>query len=751
LQIRAGLVGMAMAFFACGDAFAQQRSLPADSVPPSLRSFASDAELQRYLASVFALASRAAVSEDSARGAACGSYFRVLRRSPSREISASSRAAGVVVHARLQDTSGRSIPNASIEIDGTGIRAISNADGEATLRIRVEPMSPSGVTTVTSKLIGYRFVRGSFKAFPGDTVDIEATHCVQALRLQQPVSNSGARSAPEYRVDGDPPPDVEQGATARVVGRFLVILRRGRLFVIDLETGKRTGHSLRPAGVIDVPEEGLDSQSLRYEKVFAYGNRIIVWGRRYFGRGIDIASFTLGHNGNLFRDATYQIRVDCDNDCEPSFLAGRLVFHRAIPISLKSDEPYASLPAIRRWTREATEKDFHQLVTPSSVFRFSNDSSFGRHVAVHAITVCDARSAELTCQTRALIGPSSDAFYVSPSAAYIWTESSQSHSKAAPGTQSTSMLARVPLGGSTPTGLRVSGSPTDASSFREEDGKTLRVFVRLNGETSDTPDSAGHTAALLRVSLADFGDGTHAASAGDYRTLPTVEGNSFENRFVGKWLIYGIGHADYIMDESMFSSTLFAVRVDGGEPLRFRLPHMMDRMYVAGSISITIGSSSKMELIASALNLTDDLVHAKEFAVPPPARGHLELAAFAAPDDVTGKSVIGVTVRRHWHDDPPSRVLSRNSTEILFLRIADGRLTQVGAIQPRSQIFTADGADACIGSCEAWYGYARAIFVRDRIFALVGYELVEAGITHGRLVELQRLDFSPRKVLHKRQ
>ena len=49
----------------------------------------------------------------------------------------------------------------------------------------------------------------------------------------------------------------------------------------------------------------------------------------------------------------------------------------------------------------------------------------------------------------------------------------------------------------------------------------------------------------------------------------------------------------------------------------------------------------------------------------------------------------------------------------------------------------------CIASCVDWYGNARPIFLGGRVFALMGYELVEGALAGGRISERRRVDFSP--------
>ena len=51
--------------------------------------------------------------------------------------------------------------------------------------------------------------------------------------------------------------------------------------------------------------------------------------------------------------------------------------------------------------------------------------------------------------------------------------------------------------------------------------------------------------------------------------------------------------------------------------------------------------------------------------------------------------------------------------------------------------------DDCQASCTDWYGNARPLFLGDRVFALMGYELVEGRVSAGRIREVQRLSFAP--------
>ena len=51
--------------------------------------------------------------------------------------------------------------------------------------------------------------------------------------------------------------------------------------------------------------------------------------------------------------------------------------------------------------------------------------------------------------------------------------------------------------------------------------------------------------------------------------------------------------------------------------------------------------------------------------------------------------------------------------------------------------------DACRASCVDWYGNSRPLFVRGRIMAMLGYELVEGTLKEGRMQEMRRVNYSP--------
>ena len=78
----------------------------------------------------------------------------------------------------------------------------------------------------------------------------------------------------------------------------------------------------------------------------------------------------------------------------------------------------------------------------------------------------------------------------------------------------------------------------------------------------------------------------------------------------------------------------------------------------------------------------------------------------------------------------------------MVLRNPGGAYRPLGERDARAEGSADDG---CLASCVDWYGNARPLFLRGRTFALLGYEIVEGRVEDGRLREVQRVSYAPRR------
>ena len=250
MLIRSALVGIFLAFLARGQLFAQQPSSPANGVAPSLRSFRSDAELASYLKRIAALAAAAQEREDSGWGALCGSKFSVTRRSKLQSQTRTS-SANAAIRVILSDTAGRKVSGANLDVGDANIRATTDDSGHALLVIPADKISESHRMSLMSRGMSYKFRRGYFNVYAGDTLDVEISLCNYSPVLQEAVSTSGGSGRAQANF-APAEQGVDEGDDVSALGRFLLILRRGRLYSFDLGPDSRHGRAMRLIGFMNL-------------------------------------------------------------------------------------------------------------------------------------------------------------------------------------------------------------------------------------------------------------------------------------------------------------------------------------------------------------------------------------------------------------------------------------------------------------------------------------------------------------------
>jgi hypothetical protein len=328
---------------------------------------------------------------------------------------------------------------------------------------------------------------------------------------------------------------------------------------------------------------------------------------------------------------------------------------------------------------------------------------------------------------------------VSPKSVYVWTADWPWHSW--PGHPLPAMLYRLPLDGSAPSGLAVAGSPVDQFSFLESEDKHLNVLVRADaaGDAMWSAEWTGYgpigSMALFRVPLDRFDDGTAEARGEWYRSLPAPAAGTFHNRFVGEHLIYGTGNGWGIPVND--SSTAFVVPWKGGEVARLALSHGVDRIEVMGDDAVIVGEG-KGSLHFSAVRLGDRPVVAQHYAIDNASQGELRSHGFFYKADGRSSGILGLPVREGVR--PGYEHLIYGSASIVFLRNGGREFSRLGSLASSDD---RPEDDSCKASCVDWYGNARPIFLRGRIFALLGYELVEGAVQRDAIREIQRADFAP--------
>ncbi|MDO9115055.1 MAG: beta-propeller domain-containing protein [Polaromonas sp.] len=534
---------------------------------------------------------------------------------------------------------------------------------------------------------------------------------------------------------------VDEGGIVKVHGKHLVILRRGRLFTVDVDR-----HQLLPVSSINAYAPDVNPSGAWYDEMMVSGNTVAVIGYSYSRGGTELGLFNIDDAGKLSYRATYHVRSSdyySSRNYASRLIGSELILYTPIPLNVWHADPAARLPAMRRWQPGATPADFKRIADATRIYRTDEPLNPQEGITLHTIVRCDLALPELDCRSSAVLGPAGRVFYVSSRAVYVWTTRNQ-RDAASGRVASQSAVFRLPLDGAAPSMLKTQGSPIDQMSFLEGDDGYLNVLLRANGNGDGMwrGESSGGNLSLLRVPVRDFGDGHTRAGEQAYTRLPAAGDGSLQNRFVGQRLLYGAGSGWRRPAPGTVGQLQVVHVTDRARTETLTLPHGVDRIEALGADAIAVGTDGQ-DLHFSSVQLAPRARVAGRYVQAQAAQGETRSHGFFyKPDDATS-GVVGLPVRgagqggyRQLWDEPAG---------MLYLRNSRLKLSGIGSLASRPGVGRDDG---CRASCTDWYGNARPIFLRNRVFALLGYELVEGRILtapggSGRLVETRRISFAP--------
>ncbi|HTN28565.1 MAG TPA: beta-propeller domain-containing protein [Burkholderiales bacterium] len=525
---------------------------------------------------------------------------------------------------------------------------------------------------------------------------------------------------------------VDEGGIVKLHGDHLVILRRGRLFTVRV--GDR---DLKPVSAVDAFAPDVNPSGAWYDEMLIAENKIVVIGYSYARGGTEVGIFEISPTGALSYKATWHLRSNdyySSRNYASRLIGNKLIFYTPLYLNPWQGVPFAQFPAVRKWRNGATPEEFKRIAPATRIYRTDEELDPNQGVALHTVTSCDLAKPELGCESTAVLGAPGRVFYVSANSVFVWTTA---WSRRGQQPAVSSGVFRIPLDGSAPSALKVAGSPVDQFSFLEGDDGFLNVLVRSNGRGDGmwAAETNSGDLAMLRVHLSRFSDGRDSAPAESYKGLPKPGGHALQNRFVGEYLLYGAG-AGWRRPQNMTESEVFAVKYSGGYTYAIPLVHGVDRIEALGANAVVVGSDGT-DLHFTSVRLANHPVARDRYTRRNAAQGETRSHGFFYKPETEYDGLVGLPII--GGGQAAGRNLRHESASLLYLRNQSLSLSELGTLDSRP----ANSNDACRASCVDWYGNSRPLFVRKRVFALMGYEIVEGRVSDNRIAEVRRVNYAP--------
>ena len=549
-----------------------------------------------------------------------------------------------------------------------------------------------------------------------------------------PVSNAASAGKAEARAEESVTnvqhAGVDEGGIVKVHGDQLLVLRRGRLFTVAVGDG-----ALKPISAVNAFGPEIDPRDTWYDEMLVSGNTVVVIGYSYARGGTEVGLFEI-NDGVLSYRSTYHLRsydYYSSRNYASRLIGSKLIFYTPIYLDPEARDSFESFPAVRKWHKRAKPNEFRRIVSANRVYRPQTEFTADYGTSMHTVTVCDLANGGFDCQATSVIGPAGRVFYVSPDSVYVWA---RSWGRSGP---EKALVFRMPLDGSGPSALRASGSPIDQFSFLQSDDQHLNVLVRSDakGDGMWSAEVTQGDTALMRIPIVTFSDGSESVPASSYRRLVKPEGYTFQNRFVGDYLLYGTGSGWDYPQKVETQKKLFIVNWKGGNSHQLPLSHGVDRIEQLGSDAVIVGTDGK-NLHFSSVKLSSWPEVISRYTRKDASQGETRSHGFFYKPDGDSSGTLGLPVSLPGR--PGYKHLFENSAAILFLKNDSLHFREIGELgsEPDKAV-----DDKCRASCVDWYGNARPLFLRGRVFALLGYEIVEGALDTGRMTEVRRINFSP--------
>ncbi len=507
---------------------------------------------------------------------------------------------------------------------------------------------------------------------------------------------TGSWSTTNVQVGG-----IDEGDIVKVHRQHLIVLRRGRLFTVRLDDP-----ALPVVSMADVAPPG--TQEGWYDELLVSGDTLVVLAYRYDHHATELNLFHIDDQGQIARTGLYYLRSG-DYYSSQNY-ATRLIGSRLIvytPANLPSARhPQRAPIALRdgpdgRWLPIVDWSHFYRPIQPAT------DPVF------HTIVSCDLARSPLRCTAQGVLAPYDATHYVSSDAVYLWIAADERVLRVLgrPSDELPDVLYRLPLDGGPIGAVRVRGWPFNfLAMHRDEDGhfyalvdpRAERAYTQMRSEI-----------AVVRIPIASIGADVRSASSRWYTALPGVPAwSETAVRFVGDHALYGT--TTERDDNPSVGRKVHIVAFRSGQARTLRLEHGVNRIEPMGELALVTGSRGE-DLVFSAVRLKGTPAVVARTSFDAMGESESRSHAFAYHPFGATEGLLALPVRHTSTNDPPG---------VVFLRMRNNELTQLGQLTASPRDPALD--DHCVVSCTGFYGSARPIFLADRIFALIEYELVEA-------------------------
>ncbi len=307
-----------------------------------------------------------------------------------------------------------------------------------------------------------------------------------------------------------------------VNNKYLVVLKRGKIFVVNLDNNKY----VTKTEVSPIPTR--EKEAVQYNNIYANGNTILVTGYRTKEKSMEVSLFQILNNGNIIRQKSYDLpSTGCDYT--NGVTGDRFTSYTTRPLKTIN---FKDVSKIKIWDiKKSTFND--NSVKNSTIFYNGLPLT---NPELHTVTVCKIEDSVLKdCFQKHFIDNKVDSFTFSQKNLYTWVSHSDIDTLLN-NKSPYSLIYKIDLANKkiNPKIVQVEGVPINTTALKIKNN-TLTASIYQNNETAPTWLRGFTKNKLATFSINEQGfqeDGSIINTADDYDILPTEISYSPEINFI---------------------------------------------------------------------------------------------------------------------------------------------------------------------------------------------------------------------------
>ncbi len=533
---------------------------------------------------------------------------------------------------------------------------------------------------------------------------------------------------------------VDEGDIVKVYENYLIILRNGKLYSIDI--GNESGDFLQPIDSINAFHTGW-VHDVWLDELLIDDGLILITGFNYEEDVTEIIRLKINEQGEFNYIDTHLINSE-DYYSESNY-SSRLIDHQLVtyfPGELIYSKDFefkfpkiAQLPIDFKGSYE--DLNWSDLIKIENIY---HPSQTLLDPYLHTFLKCNIHEPILNCNALGLISNQNVERFVTPQYIYLSTSAWSS---------------RLLFADSDFNEYETINDDDMVEYMDDYEGKLFRIdhkyfvvdqtnidVVPLNQfsfhQLGDVLYILGENNEfkLVKVPSRHF-DAQYETSAIDVVTLNKQDAWQFKNKFINDHLV--LVHSEINDTESSLVET---ISLNSELKNQTTLGYIVERIEIVGKNIFTSGYNSLTDdeqydrLYVGLLSPNDASVLNEGYIngiVEGESRSHAFNTRKLGSNRIIGftsKPAVSEQYGNDYYYDEPS--------EVTFIGGRPYDLNLFGHVKRQVN----DEESSCEVSCDDWYGNTRPFFIGDRIFALSGFELIEVKIENQNLYEIDRIEFN---------